>query len=216
MIFPDYLNGTINCVDFKTGDISMAPIQGITMPAFAIQLKGNSNLFVVSNGLPLKIVEWNSVDPVATVVRDAFTPETDPKKSGNLWNIAKGTPQCGLIGGTYRSTICGKTPNAFGAGYIYSNKCGLRPFIEDIKSSSGLELTKDNKLYHVESCKDVVREFDYDPKTQKICMCLQVFSTSIRSVRILANLCNLFQLVAASYFNTKEILEIQVLIACSH
>lgn len=173
MIFPDYMNGTIASVDLKTGVVSRAVVgNGTIKSTFMIQLKDNSDLFLISDGLRMRIIEWNCKDECATIVGDPpFSLETDPIYSQNLMDVAKATPQCGFIGGTYRCNICGNEPTANAAAYTYSEACGVKPFIEDIKVSGGIEFTNDNLAYHVSSCENVVREYDYDPETQQLCMC---------------------------------------------
>ena len=103
---------------------------------------------------------------VAKVVENLFSLETNVSISlvdigqigpnGNFYYIGSTTiPYCG-----------GPSNSSF---YMYSKQNGVQRLFSNIQSTSGVAIDqKRKKLYHLEPCKQLLTEFDWDAQTGNI------------------------------------------------
>lgn len=169
----DFVTGGLINIDYQTKQVYTATIDGIPVSTFLIPLKKDLNQFLVSDHLSATVIGWNGFDAVANVIRQTFTVEAIPGYATNLWSSAIASPKHTFVGGTFRKSICSSSsgePN--GELFTYSKKCGVQKIeIPDMKASNGLIFNAaGTKFYHVAACERLIREFDYNPKTGKICM----------------------------------------------
>ena len=115
------------------------------------------------------MIEWNGKDKHAKIVREEFNVDEYESGSPNLFSIARASPKCDFYGGTLRGEFCSATKSPNASFYRYSKPCGLQQIWDDQKLSAGLDWNlKNNKFYHIDSCKRDLREYDWDPKTGKL------------------------------------------------
>lgn len=172
LYFVDFLsqNRILNRYDLRKKRIYSTTIEGNQVPAFFIPLKGRPNQFAGGIERTVKIINWNGIDSIATTSQHLFTVEKSSKYDGNYWNSAKASPWHKFYGGTYRSEICSFSSAANGSLYAFSKKIGVVRLLKNEKVASEIEWNvKEKKVYHVDSCNGVIREFDYDPTTFALC-----------------------------------------------
>lgn len=126
----------------------------------------------ISQAIIFRQLSLNGMDLMRKLklyVKLTFTVETAPDHVANNWNVARASPKGTFFGGTFRGVICGNTSAPLGGVYSYDKKCGVKDLKSpNIRSSSGFAFNiQGNKLYNVAPCNYVIREFDYDKKTEK-------------------------------------------------
>lgn len=204
----DFMNGTIISYNDATKSTSLAVLP-IRAPSFLLKLTKYSNQFLISDHLSLSVVEWDGSGVVARKVRNTFSVETDPRFAANNWNVAKASKKGMFLGGTFRGSLCGNS-SAANAGLYSYNKCnGVQKIdIPDLKSSSGIAWNANGDVvYHVAACQRVIRAFDYDLKTGKLCNYDRIII--ITTIRNLLKITLCLQQMVESFSYTKEIMEIQ-------
>lgn len=138
---------------------------------FLIPRKTNKNQFLVSNHLSATIIEWFGNTSAAKIIQETFTVETAHKYAKATWNIALASPKYTFVGGTFRGSACGNTSEPNAELFTYNKQLGVQKIdIPDLKVSAGIVWNKEGtKFYHVAGCDGVIREFDYDSNTRRIC-----------------------------------------------
>lgn len=145
-----------------------AAIKDNISTTFIIPTKKYRNQYAISDKRSVRVLEWDGILPVAKVVRDAFTVETGPEYESNNYNMAKASPKSKFYGGTFSVSLCAGYPNS--ALYRYTKCLGVKRLIADQLVSSGMDWNKEaKKFYFIELCRYVVREYDWNPKTEEIC-----------------------------------------------
>lgn len=116
-------------------------------------------------------MEWFGEEPNPRIIRETFTIEAAPEYATNVLNIGQASPQGTFLGGTFINRICDSSAAPTAGFYRYSKKCGVKKIsVPNLKVSAGIAWNADStKLYHVSTCDRVVREFNYNPKTGKVC-----------------------------------------------
>lgn len=172
LLLVDYFGGLLININYITKQTLTATIDGIPATTFLIPLKNNPNRFFVSNKRTASIIEWFGVEPVAKVVQETFTIEAAPGYELFTYNLGKASPKGTFFGGTFRGTICANTSEPLAELVSYSKKYGVKKVdIPNLKASSGIAWNLEGtKMFHVASCQRVIRVFNYDAKTGKICM----------------------------------------------
>lgn len=169
LFFSDYVDRTINRFDLDENHVYTASIENDIASTFIIPLKGFKNRYVVSDKLTVTVIEWDGKEKVAGIVRDEFSVEKTGKYKSNNWNIAKASPSCTFYGGTFRGELCSENPGASAFLYRYTRSNGPKHLLRCLKLSGGIDWNiNENLFYHADSCNEVIREFDYDPKTGNI------------------------------------------------
>lgn len=172
LYFLDFLNPdrVLNRYDLRENRIYSSTFSRKEIPAFFIPLKNYQNQFLGGIVRSAQIFQWNGYNDTAQVINTLFSVETAPKYNANYWNIAKASPKHQFFGSTYRTELCSSSSAANASLYRYTRKYGVERLIRDEKVPGGIDWNiKDKKFYHVDSCNGIIREFDYDPKTEEIC-----------------------------------------------
>lgn len=164
------VNHAINRYDISKHKVYSASVEGIQPVSFIVPLEKCSNRFVIGNRLSVKIIEWNGKDSEAKVVKELFNVKQVEDNADNYWSIAKPSPNCDLVGGTFRGTMCGRNRSLVDGGfYRYSKQHSLTRIFDDQGLSAGFDWNLDENLfYHIDTCKLALEEYDWDPKTGKI------------------------------------------------
>lgn len=169
----DYADGLYLCYYPDENKIYSASVPGITVPWFLVRIKGKDGplkQFATVKNHTITIIQWDGKYPHGSIVRDAFTLETDPKYASHSVDIAKASPQGNFYGGTIRQTLCSDSSEVTGAAYKYDKCRGVQTIIPNQKIFGGLEWSPEgDKLYTVDSCGMVIREYEYNGKTGQIC-----------------------------------------------
>lgn len=163
------MNGTFIRFNPRSGRVHMAVLEGISAPAFLIQLKYNKTRFLIGSSLSAPIVEWDGYSEKASIVEETCSLDVSSTDE-QIWDVAKASPKGTFFGGTFRSDICGDSLGYAGF-YTCSHKCCFQEVdVPNLKSSGGFEWNaKGDKLYHISECDGRIREFDYNLQTGKIC-----------------------------------------------
>lgn len=161
---------TIFRYDYKEGKIYAAMIENEQMASFIVPIKCCSDQFAVGVGRGTKIIRWDGKSSKATVIRDVFQVEQDLKYAKNHMDTVKADSAGRLYGGTFRAEICSSSNSPNASFYRYTKQKGVKRLIRDIKLSAGMAWNdKLRKFYHIDSCKFILEEYDWNPKTGKIC-----------------------------------------------
>lgn len=167
----DFFDGNLINIDYKTKETNKATIDGISKTTFLIPVKSENNQFLVSNHLSTSLIEWSGKESIAKVVRNIFSVESVVKNEKSNWNIALASPKCTFFGGTFRSSFCSNTSEPFAEFFTYSKENGVEKVdIPSLKASAGIVWNKEGtKFYHTAGCGRIIRQFDYNSQTGKIC-----------------------------------------------
>lgn len=172
LLMVDFFTGVIININFMTKQTVMATIDGISGSTFLIPLKKNPNQFLISNKRTATIVELIGNESVAKVIQETFTIQAAPGYETYNYNVAKASPTGAFFGGTFRGDICANTSQPLAEFVRYTPKCGVKKIeIPNMKSSAGIVWNvAGTKLFHVAGCEKIIRVFNYDRKTGKLCM----------------------------------------------
>lgn len=147
--------------EYSTQRIFGATVVGEESPSFIVPVEGCDTEFVVGFNGVAKLVRWDRVSEVATVIRTLFT------AYGHM-NYAMADRAGRLYFGTLNNSLFCSAGADF-AMYRYE-KGIVTKIVQNIKSSTGMAIDyKRNKFYQVDACNFRIVEFDYDPKTGDIC-----------------------------------------------
>lgn len=157
--------------DYNENKFYAAKVLGESNVGFIIPLKGCIGQFAIGGlNRTVKIISWDGKSDKAIVLYDAFAIEQNPFYSTNHLHIAKIDPKGRFYGGTYRSVICGPMQTANGSLYRYTQCDGLKRVPVSIKISNDFDWdVKAKKFYQVDACKFGIREYEWEPKSGKIC-----------------------------------------------
>lgn len=145
-----------------------ASIDGNISTTFIIPTKKYRNQFAISDKLSVRMIKWDGKASSAKIVRDAFTIETRPEFASNNYNIAKASPKHHFYGGTYGANLCANSANA--AVYRYTKCLGVKRLVDNLIVTSGMDWNmKEKKFYFIDTCNFLIREYDWNPKTEEIC-----------------------------------------------
>lgn len=155
--------------DYNEKQVYSAYIDGAQTPIFIIPVndcKKYTNLYAVGTGHDVKIVSWQKGSNVAYIQRTLFTLEKDSPISQMA--IGRPGPNGRLYVGTFTTGFCtGPNNSSF---YMYTKSKGVQRLFGDVQSTNGVAVDrKRKKLYHLETCKQLLTQFDWDPKTGDIC-----------------------------------------------
>lgn len=138
--------------------------------AFIIPLQDCEDKFIISNGLTVKLIEWNGSSSKVRVIRDVFSLENVKKYAGTGWDIAKISPLCQFYGGTYRLTICADTTNENAALFQYTKSHEVKRRIKHLKLTGDFEWNTDKNLFYInDCCRKTLVEFKWNPVTGTFC-----------------------------------------------
>lgn len=165
----DYLDAKIFRFDWAEQRLYNATIKGGIKTTFIVPVKDSDDDYIISDHLSIGKVKWNGVDGTTEEVQKIFSVEKY-QDSFSYWNIAKASPnRCQFFGGGIRGDICADSSTANVSLYYYSKRQGAQP-LENLKFSGGVAFnTKDNKFYSIQSCANIILEYDWDQTTDKIC-----------------------------------------------
>lgn len=124
------MNGTIISYDDAADRVTKATLP-IANPTFLIKMQNRPNQFCISDRLTVCVIEWDSLSPTATKIRDVFTVKTGEPNTANYWNTAKASPRGTFLGGTFRGSICSNSSAPY-AGLYVSQIENIFKFIESI------------------------------------------------------------------------------------
>lgn len=158
--------------DFNENTVYAAKVIGESIATFIIPIKGCTDQFAVGfSDRVVKLIRWDGRSKTAMVISPIFGVEQDPMYASNHWHMAKADPKGGrLFGGTFRQELCSFSSAVNGSFYRYTKRKGAERIMGNIKASCGLEWnTKTNKFYYIDGCKNILREYDWNPKSGKIC-----------------------------------------------
>lgn len=160
--------------DYSENKMYAAKVLGETNVSFIIPVKGCKDQFAIgtSNRI-VKIIRWDGRSNTAIVLRNVFAVEQDPSYSNNRWHISKIGPKGRFFyGGMFKETLCSQSSNPNASFYRYSKRGGLERVMGQLQISNGFDWNvKAKKFYHIDGCKFGIREYDWQPKTGKLCKC---------------------------------------------
>lgn len=120
----------------------------------------------INNGVTHYKALWDGEGPSANIVKPIFSVETDIVN--HTLAFAKVAPNCDLIFGTLGTKLCVDQSNS--ATYKYNRKSGVTIMLSNQIQAGEVEWNADGtKMYQIDPCGSVVREYSYDPKTGDIC-----------------------------------------------
>lgn len=164
----DYLFHSTFAYDLTTKQISQGNLGETFQPWYAIPTQNDPSKLYVNNGITNYKIRWDGISPTATVVRPTFSVETSPKYANRTLAFMKVAPNCDLVFGTLGTKLCVDQCNS--ATYKYNKKSGVKKLLSHQLLAGEVEWNADGtKLYQLDPCANVVREYDYDAKTGKIC-----------------------------------------------
>lgn len=165
----DYLFHSVFAYDLTTQQISQGQLPGGTFqPWYAIPTENDPSILYVNNGVTNYIVQWDGTNSNATVIRPTFSVETDPRYVNHTLAFARVAPNCDLVFGTLGTKLCVDKCNS--GTYKYNEKSGVKRLLSHQQLAGDVEWNADGtKFYQLDPCGSVVREYDYDAKTGKIC-----------------------------------------------
>lgn len=145
-------------------------IENEQMASFIIPIKGFKNQFAVGLNRGVKAIHWDGVSPIALVARDIFQVEHDSKYAKNHMHTGKADSKGRLYCGTFRTELCSPSNSSYASFYRYTKKKGVKRLLRNIKISAGIAWNKKaRKFYHIDSCNFILEEYDWNPKTGKLC-----------------------------------------------
>lgn len=162
----DY-NSSLLRYDYDENRVYQAKIDNAATLLFLLPIKCARNHFLVGIDLKAVVVYWDGRSPKATVLRTLF--EVD-ENATNVINDIKTDSHGRFFGGTKSVESCDTGNPPTGAFYRYHKGRGLEKFFGNVYISNGLTwVRKTNKFYYIDSCTYDVKEFNYSPKTGKLC-----------------------------------------------
>lgn len=160
-------NSSVNRYDCRENRVYTATIDNAATVLFILPLKHAKHRFLVGIDLKAVICYWDGKSPKVTVLKTVF--EVD-ENSTNVINDVKTDFRGRFFGGTKSVESCDTGNPPTGAFYRYRKGKGLKKLFGDVFISNGLTwVKKTKKFYYADSCAYDVKEFDYNPKTGKIC-----------------------------------------------
>lgn len=149
------------------GQDYVASIENGAAPTFIIPLRRKYDQFLISDKHKATLIDWNGIDPIAKIAREVFMVESGENTN---WNIGKSSPSCKFYGGTFREVICSSDLDAIASAYMYTKLRGVKRIVKYMKVAGGIDWNiQESFSYLIDSCNRVIREYDWEPNTGKIC-----------------------------------------------
>lgn len=165
LYFTDYLSRQIHRFEFSTKRTFTATIENDVLTSFIIPVEGSRNRFIVCGNFTIFMIEWNGKDKVAKVIRSLMTVTPTQRNPATGYGYAKISPNYQFYDGSFRVTMCSKTPDPLNAALYYNTE----PVWKNIAVSGAFDWNvKKNLLYLVDTCNSQILEFKWNPKTGKI------------------------------------------------
>lgn len=163
----DYLFHSLFAYDLRTKQISQGEFPGGTFqPWYVLPIENNPSFFYTNDGTTNYLVQWDGTSPTANTIRPTFSVEKNI--ANHTLTYANVAPNCDIVFGTLGTKLCADQSNS--GTYEFNDKSGVRNILSNQLLSGTVEWNADaTKFYQIDPCGSVVREYDYDRKTGKIC-----------------------------------------------
>lgn len=159
-------NRSIFRYDLSEHRLYSAYIDGESMPIYIFPIKRREDMFAVGLANATKIIRWQKHTTVATVVSTLFTLELNDPTMRSV--IGRVDPKGRLYAGTFSYLFCGGTTKT--SFFMYRRGEGVRHIFENAVTTTGIAFNMPaRKLYHLDSCRHQIVEFDADKVTGDIC-----------------------------------------------
>lgn len=113
-------------------------------------------------------VRWELKDPTPNIVRRIFAVESGSISVNRTLAFAKVAPNCDLVFGTLGTKLCGDDP--ISSTYTYNKKSGVTKITSNqIEAGEVAWNAEGTRMYQIDPCASVVRQYDYDAETGEIC-----------------------------------------------
>lgn len=170
LYFVDIPRAQILRYDSNKNKIYRAKIKDNQLPvSFIIPIDGRKDEFVVSIGLKVCVIRWDSKSEEATIVE--ILTQVDHDRKENRCNDAKVDPSGVLYFGTMgNDTKYDLSVHRVGSLYRFSDKMGTKFLKGDIGISNGMAWdVKRRKYFYIDSMTRDIKQFKYEPVYGKIC-----------------------------------------------
>lgn len=157
--------------DFATNRIYSAGIPNEeSMPGFILPIDGRKDTFIVGLDHDIKVIKWDGVSPTVQSECTQITVNADIKT--NRLHDTHVDPYGNLYCGLSRLSFC-DTESKAASGRVYKSTDGktAEVIFNDVNAPNTLVWnTEKNKVYFSDTCRNQVREYDWDPETTALCM----------------------------------------------
>lgn len=156
---------SVFCYHYQSGAFTQAYIDGFSSPSFIFPATcaNCKNQFVIGAGNKLLLVYWDGISPVIKVINTLASIDSQRR-----FGDAGVSPAGRLLGGSMFDALC--AANTTSSFYRWDAQKGLTLLLKGIVVPSGVAFNqKERKMYITDACQSLV-EFDWDPKTDDICM----------------------------------------------
>lgn len=162
-------NHSIYRYDLNEAKLYSAYIEGESQPIHVFPIKEcelYKDMFAVGLANSTKIIQWDKSSRVARVVSTLFTLELDDPMKRLV--IGRGDPKGRLYQGTFSYQFCNGPANS--SFYMYTKERGVQRLFGNVVTTTGVAFNlAARKLYHLDSCRLQIVEFDEDKDTGDIC-----------------------------------------------
>ncbi|XP_026479477.1 regucalcin-like [Ctenocephalides felis] len=155
-------------------------LNGTKSVGFAIPVNGTNNQFVVGADLDLLLVQWDGSSPDIKTVRTLV--KIDDRKAGTRFNDAKVDFMGRLVAGTMLDG-----PGEPNDEILLSLGSDLTKqiLLEHVGLSNGIAWNRElGKMYHCDSTKHTVTQYDYDEKTGVIRNPVVLINISVKKYKL--------------------------------
>lgn len=151
-----------------------ASLDGVTGPSFIAPLckkcstETNNQLFAVGAGPShdVLLVNWDGVSSKAQIDKSLFSLEANDPTSRT--DFGRASPNGQFFAGTFSNDFC--LHNATYSFYRRENDGRIQRLFGDTLTTTGFVFNiMARKCYHMDSCRQLLTGFDWDPKTNNIC-----------------------------------------------
>lgn len=170
LYWEDYLRHSIFEYGLTTKRITQGEFAVVlgAKPWYVIPYENDPADFNVNNGVTNYKVRWETKDPAPDIVRPIFSVEIGPIYVNRTLAFAKVAPNCDLVFGTLGSKLC--ADDWISGTYTYNKESGVTKMISNQIEAGEVAWNDDGtKMYQINPCGNVVREYNYDAKTGDIC-----------------------------------------------
>ncbi|XP_031623502.1 regucalcin-like [Contarinia nasturtii] len=162
-------NRSIYRYDLNDATLYSAYIDGESLPIYIFPIKECEQYkewFVVGLANATKIIQWNKHSAVATVASTLFTLKLNDPSMRSV--VGRVDSQGRLYAGTFSYLFCGGSANA--SFYMYRKGEDVQRVFGNVVTTTGIAFNMPaRKLYHLDSCRLQIVEFDEDKVTGDIC-----------------------------------------------
>lgn len=149
----------------STGKFYSAYIEGKVSPSFIVPTE-EQNVFIVGDGHDGLMVRWDGLSEIATVSETLFSVETNNQLS--RMGTARVDPLGRLYFGTFPQNFCAGN-SSFASIYQYNKIEGVKQLFGGLQTTSGIAFNLlARKMYQLDTCTLLLREFDYNLLTGDI------------------------------------------------